>query len=221
MTLTPQLSVLPPAQQALWPDLAPALEMGFVLYGGTAVALRLGHRVSVDFDFFRETQLDHDELRSALPFLANATILQEQPDALSVLVDKGGAGTVKLSFFGPVRFGRVGVPELTVDGVMQVASLTDLLATKLKTILQRAEAKDYIDLAALLRAGEALETGLAAAREMFQPGLQPSESLKAIAYFEGGDLATLSAEDRAFLSRTAAQVRGLPEITILSHRLSF
>lgn len=51
-TFTPRLDVLPPAQQALWPRLRAAAGLGFVLYGGTAIALRLGHRASVDFDFF-------------------------------------------------------------------------------------------------------------------------------------------------------------------------
>jgi hypothetical protein len=45
-TFTPRMDVLPPAQQALWPRLRPLADLGFVLYGGTAVALRLGHRSS-------------------------------------------------------------------------------------------------------------------------------------------------------------------------------
>lgn len=40
--------VVPPAQRLLWPQLAPAARLGFVLYGGTAIALRLGQRASVD-----------------------------------------------------------------------------------------------------------------------------------------------------------------------------
>ena len=48
-------------------------------------------------------------------------------------------------------FGRVGTPEVTVDSTLQVASLDDLMATKLKVILQRAEAKDYRDLAAMIQ----------------------------------------------------------------------
>jgi hypothetical protein len=50
-TFEPRLDVLPPSQVALWPDLR-AVRESFVLYGGTALALRLGHRASVDFDFF-------------------------------------------------------------------------------------------------------------------------------------------------------------------------
>ncbi|WP_373321508.1 nucleotidyl transferase AbiEii/AbiGii toxin family protein [Rivihabitans pingtungensis] len=40
--------------------LAQASKLGFVLYGGTAIALRLGHRESVDFDFFSDRPLDRD-----------------------------------------------------------------------------------------------------------------------------------------------------------------
>jgi hypothetical protein len=43
----PRLEILPPAQQEIWPELKSAAELGFVLYGGTAIALRLGHRTSV------------------------------------------------------------------------------------------------------------------------------------------------------------------------------
>lgn len=54
---TPRMEILPPAQQRLWPELQPAAELGFALYGGTAIALRLGHRASVDFDFFPKNRL--------------------------------------------------------------------------------------------------------------------------------------------------------------------
>ncbi|VAW40374.1 hypothetical protein MNBD_DELTA03-369 [hydrothermal vent metagenome] len=48
----PHFEILPPAQQQLWTELELTVDLGFVLYGGTAIALRLGHRTSVDFDFF-------------------------------------------------------------------------------------------------------------------------------------------------------------------------
>jgi hypothetical protein len=44
---TPLLEILPASQRALWPDLQFARDR-FILYGGTALALRLGHRASVD-----------------------------------------------------------------------------------------------------------------------------------------------------------------------------
>ncbi len=91
--------ILPPAQQALWPQLAPVTRLGFVLYGGTAIALRLGHRSSVDFDFFTDEPLDPDALRGAVPLLDATTTLQESVDTLTVLTPDTGSGGVKLSFF--------------------------------------------------------------------------------------------------------------------------
>ena len=203
------------------PQLNPLVSFGYVLYGGTAVALQLGHRASVDFDFFTERQLDIKSLYSTLPLLKFATVLQQQADGLTVLHENSdGLGTVKLSFFGGIDFGRVGEPQFTEGGVLLVASLEDLLATKLKVLLQRVEAKDYQDIAAMLNAGMKLENGLAAARALFGKEFQPSESLKALTYFQGGDLSTLSVEERHLLVEEVEKVRQLPIINRISNKLS-
>jgi len=155
----PRLDSLPPAQREIWPQLRPAARLSYVLYGGTAVALCLGHRMSLDFDFFRAARLDKDALHSALPFLSEGSILQDSVDTLAVSV-RTGSEVVKLSFFGGIGLGRVGEPIQTTDGVLLVASMDDLMATKLKAILDRAEARDYRDIAAMLRHGASLERGL-------------------------------------------------------------
>lgn len=85
-TFKPRLEILPLAQQQLWCELGPAVDLGFILYGGTAIALRLGHRASVDFDFFSEKPLDREAIQSAFAFLAQSTVLQDERNALSVLV---------------------------------------------------------------------------------------------------------------------------------------
>lgn len=192
-----------------------------VLYGGTAIALRLGHRASVDFDFFTDKPLCKEVLQAALPFIAGAVVLQDQPDTLTVVVSEGEAqaGHVKLSFFGGIGFGRVGEPEATEDGVVRVASLADLMATKSKVILQRVEARDYQDIAAMIRAGISLSTGLAAARALYGIAFQPSESLKAMVYFEGGDLNSLPTEDKETLIDAASGVRDLPNVQIAARNL--
>ena len=196
--------------------------MGFVLYGGTAIALRLGHRASVDFDFFTDQPLNRTALSASFPFLHRATLLQDTPDSLTALVPPSTPEDqhVKISFFGTLSFGRVGEPELTADEILQVAALDDLMATKLKVILQRIEAKDYQDIAALIRAGVSLSHGLAGARALYGPAFQPSESLKALVYFEGGDLYCLTQDERALLIATASSVRTLPSVTIRSHELA-
>jgi hypothetical protein len=221
-TFAPRLDTLPQAQRRLWPNLLPAARSGFVLYGGTAIALRLGHRTSVDFDFFSELPLNRDAIKRSMPCLADATALQDEQDTLSMLVPGTDSpdASVKVSFFGNLGFGRVGEPESTADGVLMVASLDDLMATKLKVVLQRAEAKDYRDIAAMVEAGVDVSRGLAAARVIFGPNFQPSESLKAINYFGDGDLASLTDREKKTLIQAAGAVRQLPNVEIVSSRLS-
>jgi hypothetical protein len=48
-SFVPHMEIFLPSQQTVWSSLAPVRKAGFVLYGGTAVALRLGHRQSMDF----------------------------------------------------------------------------------------------------------------------------------------------------------------------------
>jgi hypothetical protein len=182
--------------------------LGFVLYGGTAIALRLGHRYSVDFDFFSQSPLERTALKRALPWLASASVLQDEPDSLTVLAPGG----VKVSFFGGLKVGRVGEPDESDDGVLVAASMDDLLAFKLKLVVQRVEAKDYLDVAAILRSGVSLAQGLAAAEALFAPDLPPMVVLKALTYFEGGDLSSLPEDVREALSAAVAGVGDLPVV---------
>lgn len=196
--------------------------MGFVLYGGTAIALRLGHRTSVDFDFFTNLPLDHRKLRAGMGFIERSLTLQESIDTLTIMTAApvGQTAGVKISFFGTIAFGRSGTPDTTDDGVIQVASIDDLMATKLKVILQRVEAKDYLDIAAMLDAGMGLPQGLATAKTLFGSAFQPSECLKALTWFEGGDLDTLSSVTKAALIDAASKVRDLPNVRLAATQLA-
>ncbi len=220
-TFKPRMDALPSAQQRLWPQLRSASDLGFTLYGGTAIALRLGHRDSVDFDFFSEKPLDRQTIKAAFPFVARSTTIQDQGNTWVVLVPDGDSEKdhVKISFFGTIAFGRVGEPDFTEDGVLQVASFDDLMATKVKVVLQRAEAKDYRDVAAMVKAGVSLSRGLASARLLFGPNFQPSESLKALVYFNDGDLNTLTTAEKTALVEAVKAVRDLPDVTLVSKRL--
>ena len=202
----PRTDVLPPAQAALWPALAPVASLGFALYGGTAIALRLGHRLSEDFDLFSATPLNSDALRRACPFIAGRPALREDGDSFIVRT----AGGVLLSFFGGIDNGRVGLTDTAPENGLPVASALDLLATKLKTILQRATARVCADIAALLRSGFGLERGLGAALALYGPGYPPMESVRALCWFGDGDLDTLAEDDRRLLADAAAAAAGRP-----------
>jgi Nucleotidyl transferase AbiEii toxin, Type IV TA system len=206
--LEPKLGVLPPAQREIWNSLAQAPQLNFVLYGGTAVALHLGHRESLDFDFFRSEPLDKDQIRAAFGFIDGAAVLQDAPDTLVVLA-KMPSGLVKISFFGGIGFGRVNDPLRTSDGILLVASLDDLMATKLKATLDRAEAKDYRDIAEMISAGVSLPAGLSAFRAMFDG--EPAQVLRALGFFNDGDLNTLGRADQELLRNARDQVGQLPD----------
>ena len=192
--------ILPPAQRRLWPALAPLKEMGYCLYGGTALALRFGHRRSLDFDFFTERTLDRKALETDLPWFRSGTVLRAEPDTHVLLAAvPRSRREVKVSFFGGMRFGRVGTPELSDDGVILVASVRDLLATKLKALFDRVEPKDYLDIAEILSRGGDLPQGLSDAGALFGKPFSPAECLRVLCWFGEPGLGSLPAGCRRTL----------------------
>lgn len=207
----PRIEILPLAQQEIWSQLAPAPGLSFVLYGGTAVALHLGHRVSVDFDFFKAEPLEKRNIEASFEFVGKASTIQEDKDSLVVDVPMP-SGNVKVSFFGGLTLGRINDPLQTKDQVLLVASLEDLLATKLKAILDRAEAKDYRDISAMLAAGVSLERALGAFAKMYRK--DPGLPLRAIGFFQDGDLPSLPKSDQQLLRAARDSVVELPDIVL-------
>ncbi|MBA4034691.1 MAG: hypothetical protein C0480_08855 [Bradyrhizobium sp.] len=208
----PRIDILPPAQKEIWPQLSPAPELSFVLYGGTAVALQLGHRVSIDFDFFRAEPLDKERIETSFQFVRNARTVQEDENTLVMAVPMP-SGPVKVSFFGGLTFGRINDPLQTKDRVLLVASLEDLLATKLKAILDRAEAKNYRDISAILSAGPSLEKALGAFASNYRR--DPALPLKALGFFKDGDLPSLPKADQDRLRVARDRVSDVPEVHLL------
>ena len=93
--------------------------------------------------------------------LRDAQITQQEPNTLTCLVDRGGS--VKVSFFGLPHLRRIRTPLRAEDNGLEVASLLDLAGTKAAVVQQRAQAKDYIDIDALItQGGIDLPTHLAA-----------------------------------------------------------
>lgn len=214
----PHLEILPAPQRTAWPELR-QVPKHFVLYGGTALALRLAHRHSVDFDFFTSESFVPGDLLRALPLLSGAKILQNVRQTLTVSINRGAE--IRLSFFGQISLGRVGEPEETADGVLVTASLLDLAGTKAAVITQRAESKDYIDLLALVQNGVSLSQAMAAARSIYGEQYNPILTLKSLTYFGDGDLYKLSTDQQARLVQLAAGVEPtLPAVPRIANTLS-
>jgi hypothetical protein len=200
-TFQPRLDILPPAQLALWPELNATPEH-FTLYGGTALALRLGHRQSVDFDFFSDVAFDPDELARAIPFLAGAERVRVSTHSLECRVERGGP--VLVSFFGNLDLGQAAPREMADGSQVHIASLLDIAGTKAAVVQRRAEVRDYLDIDALIRDGIALPQILAAGAVVYERSFNPLITLKALSYFH--DVPTLPAEVRERLQAVVEAV---------------
>lgn len=171
---------------SLWSELGATPDI-FTLYGGTALALRLGHRTSVDFAFFSNSSFDPEVLAAQVPYLEGSERIQVAPNTLTCRAERGGP--VLISFFGGLGLGIVAPSERTTDTGLQIASMLDIAATKAAVVQKRAETKDYIDIDAILRQGIGLPLILAAGTVVYGGKFNPLITLKALSYFE--DLPTL------------------------------
>lgn len=206
-TFVPHLDVLPDPQRTIWPLLASVPE-GFVLYGGTALALRLGHRSSADFDLFSASTFLPTELVASLDWLRDATIDEAAPDRL-VASTSGG---VNLSFFGGLRLQVVAEPAVPTASGLVVASLADLAGTKAKAILDRSEWKDYVDIAALLRTGMTLPQIIGFATTIFEPSFvfPAAVFLRALTWFGDGTAGEVDGDTRKILEQAAVEALDAP-----------
>jgi hypothetical protein len=208
----PKLEILPPPQRTLWDELKPTPKT-FVLYGGTAPALRLGHRQSEDFDFFSTRSFNAKDLLSELPYLMNAVVGQLADNTLTCIVER--QGRVQISFFGGLDLQRVHDPNTSAGNGVRVASLLDLAGCKAGTVQQRAVAKDYADIAAIIKAGVNLQTTLAAGRAVYGHRFDPGITLRALTTFDEGNLRQVDALTKKELLVAVSMVR-LEEIPVLN-----
>jgi len=204
LEFTPRLDVLPQGQRRLWQELS-AVPDEFTLYGETALALHLGHRKSVDFDFFGSRAIDVPSLETGIPFLAGAAVVQRERNTLTAIVDRGAP--VKVSFFGVPKLPRLAPSVVAKDNGLKIASLLDLAGTKASVLQVRAEAKDYIDMDALIQVGKVgLPFALVAAEKLYGSSFNPEITLKALSYFDDGNLRELPTDMKFRLANAVSKV---------------
>lgn len=124
----------------------------FYLAGGTAAALNLGHRISVDLDFFGPEPFDSAQLAAQLSDLGKFRLERLAEDTLL-----GELRGVRISFFR-YRYPLIAEP-VSVLGIT-VASLEDIAAMKLDAISRRGTRRDFIDLYFIAQSGLALPEAL-------------------------------------------------------------
>jgi hypothetical protein len=112
---------------------------GFYLAGGTALALQLGHRLSVDFDLFSPDPITPSLLLHVeRVFDATVAPLVNNPDELSVIAN--GVKITFLTYPFPV------LEPLVVFKRVPLLSIREIAATKAYTIGRRGSLKDYVDI---------------------------------------------------------------------------
>jgi hypothetical protein len=151
----------------------------FYLARGTALALRLGHRRSVDLDFFTGKPFDQERLLARLVSAQEVSLLAKDVETLHLLV-KG----LRVSFIGypyPLRF-----PPASFAGV-PIADVRDIACMKISAIASRGARRDFIDLYAVARIH-----GLDFLIELFakkyaRANYSRVHILKSLTYFEDAD----------------------------------
>jgi predicted nucleotidyltransferase component of viral defense system len=139
--------VMPAAQQTMLRRLAAiAGERGFYLAGGTALAIQVGHRRSVDLDWFSPSAIDPMALAADL----RGTGISIQVTDVEEGTLHGTAGGVKLSFL-EYRYPDLVPPIEWREYGVRLCALEDLACMKLSAVGGRGAKKDFIDLFALGR----------------------------------------------------------------------
>lgn len=152
-------------------------EEDFYLAGGTGLALQLGHRLSLDFDFFSPKSFSPEKLFKKIvqKFSGRVKKIQEEKGTLEVLLPD----QARLAFLAyPYRM----VGRFVESEYLRIASIEDIGCMKLSAITGRAVNKDYIDLYFILQK-ISLDKLLKLAVKKF-PEVEDTLFLKSLVYFD-------------------------------------
>jgi predicted nucleotidyltransferase component of viral defense system len=151
---------------------------GFALVGGTSLALRFGHRMSVDLDFFRPEKFDNKIVSAALAAdFPSFQLTNDNSNGMMAFIENVKADFVTYRY--PLLH-----PYETIEGV-RMMSLPDVVAMKLGAISNRGAKKDFYDLYTLLN-----ELGLDEILRCYAlkfPNHDPMIPLRSMIYFEDAE----------------------------------
>lgn len=152
----------------------------WILAGGTGLALQLGHRVSLDLDFFREEPFDPQQLRRSLSEAAQLEVLGMDASTLHARLD--GIHVSYLESEVPFLFPTTEYRDL------RLADPRDIAAMKVIAIGGRGSRKDFVDLYAYLEAGGTFPDLLRLVRERHaDTEFNEMHLLKSLVYFEDAE----------------------------------
>lgn len=146
------------------------------LAGGSALALQLGHRRSLDFDWFTQRTIDPASLLKDVKSLGLPVQVRQNDEGTFL----GHVGGVDFSVFR-YPYGLVTTP-VPFEGC-HLASLEDIAAMKMTAVVQRATKRDYVDLHVLFEKGRVALSDVVATMQKKFSGIDPSTALRALVYF--------------------------------------
>jgi Nucleotidyl transferase AbiEii toxin, Type IV TA system len=115
----------------------------FYLVGGTALALQMGHRVSIDLDLFTPEPFDKTDLMDMLNAHFDDVLLESEGISMLITnIQQVKVDFVKMSY--PILF-----PHLEISGI-RMLDIRDIAPMKLKAIAHRGSKKDFYDIYYLL-----------------------------------------------------------------------
>jgi hypothetical protein len=175
------LAMLPPATGDAWRKIAPLLPPSAYLAGGTALTVHLLHRISRDLDIFLERHEDLQSLWKRIAGAGDALASQQDDHTINCVFDSTRVQVLDASTQAMVA------PTTTIGG-LRIASIEDIMAMKLKVIVDRGELRDYFDLMSIeTKCSLFAETGLALSIERYSPS-QPDQYVnsivKSLGYFQ-------------------------------------
>jgi hypothetical protein len=173
--------VLPPEAWSVVRTLEKGGMLGpWILAGGTALALQLGHRISIDLDFFTVESFDPQSLRTGLTGLGALEVQTMAPDTLHVRLDG-----VRLSWLRsevPFRYEPVEYRGL------RLAEIRDIAAMKVVAVAGRGSKKDFVDLHAYLEAGATFSDLMRSVRERYSnTEFNEMHLLRSLVYFNDAE----------------------------------
>ena len=171
--------ILTDAQIELLP-LVKSFSRDFGLVGGTAIALFLGHRRSIDFDLFTLKEFDYFTVRKKIMKLGKIE---------RVLIDHAGEYTVEMKnvrltfFYYPFKINF----SKEFNSVIKLPDLLTLAAMKAHALGRRAKWKDYIDLYFIMRNYHGIVEIIKRAKKIFGPEFNEKMFRAQLAYFKDVD----------------------------------
>jgi len=152
----------------------------FYLVGGTAIALQLGHRHSLDFDLFKKSPINSKKIKEkvyALPF--QKSLIHEENDQIHFIIN----GTKVTFLYFPFEIPH---PKKLND-VISFPDLLNLAAMKAYAIGRRAKWKDYVDMYFIIKSGISANNISNRANELFGDLFSKKLFLQQLVFFEDID----------------------------------